>query len=112
MARFAGKVGYGVTLESPPDSGVFLPAITERPYFGDVVRSGRRLRQGEALNKDLSMANTISIVADPYANENFTAIVYVEWMGKLWTVDTVVVEYPRLILYLGEVYNGPTPGSP
>jgi hypothetical protein len=29
-------------------------------------------------------------------------------MGVRWTVQDVTVEHPRLILRLGEVYNGPT----
>jgi hypothetical protein len=33
---------------------------------------------------------------------------YVEWMGELWTVANVETQRPRLILTLGEVYNGPT----
>jgi hypothetical protein len=46
-------------------------------------------------------------VADAYANENFFAILYVEWMGALWTISEVEVQSPRLLLRLGKVYNGP-----
>lgn len=107
MARFQGKVGFGVSEEGAP--GVWADVITERPYYGDVVRNSRFLRDGENLNQDLSVGNSISIVADAYVNENFHAIRYVEWMGGLWTVSTVEVQAPRLLLTLGEVYNGPTP---
>jgi hypothetical protein len=48
-------------------------------------------------------------MADAYANEHFFAIRYVEWAGVLWTVSMVEVQSPRLLLRLGEVYNGPTP---
>ena len=85
-------------------------SIVERLYFGDVVRNQRNLREGENLNPDLSVQNSISIVADAYANEHFFAIRYVEWAGALWTVSSVEVQSPRLLLRLGEVYNGPTPG--
>jgi len=106
MAKFAGKVGYGQSVETAP--GVWADEITERSYFGDVTRNTRRLSQGEVLNEDLSVGNSISIVADAYANDHFFRIRYVEWAGVLWTVTTVDVESPRLILRLGEVYNGPT----
>ena len=106
--RFFGRVGYGESMESAP--GVWADVITERPYYGDVVRNARNLREGENLNADLSVQNSISIVADAYANEHFFAIRYVEWAGVLWTVTTVEVQSPRLLLRLGEVYNGPTPG--
>jgi hypothetical protein len=105
MAKFYGKVGYGVTAETAP--GVWEDTIDEITYFGDVVRNTRKLREGEKLNNDLSVQNSISIVADAYANEHFFAIRYVEWMGALWTVSDVEVQSPRLLLRLGEVYNGP-----
>jgi hypothetical protein len=106
MARFYGRVGYGETIETAP--GVWVDLVIERSYFGDVVRNARSLQQGENLNSDLSVQNSISIVADAYANEHFFAIRYVEWAGVLWTVSTVEVQSPRLLLRLGEVYNGPT----
>ena len=103
--RFFGRIGYGESVETAP--GVWTDQITERSYYGDVIRNARNLREGEALNMDLSVQNSISIVADAYANEHFFAIRYVEWAGVLWTVTEVEVQSPRLILRLGEVYNGP-----
>lgn len=110
MARFHGKVGYGVPVEESP--GVFVDAITEREYFGDVFRNTRQLNGGENLNPDLTVANTISVVVDAYAREHFFNIRYVEWSGELWIVTAVEVQAPRLVLSLGEVYNGPTAESP
>ncbi len=110
MARFFGNVGYGEAVETAP--GVWVDTIVEYSYYGDVVRNSRELRQGQYLNDDLSVQNSISIVADAYANEHFFAIRYVEWAGTLWTVDTVEVLIPRLLLRLGKVYNGPTPAAP
>jgi hypothetical protein len=107
MARYHGRVGYGESVESAP--GVWEDQIVERSYFGDVIRNARNLREGENLNFDLSVQNSISIVADAYANDHFFAIRYVEWAGVLWTVPSVEVQSPRLLLRLGEVYNGPTP---
>jgi hypothetical protein len=109
MARFFGRVGYGSPTEIPPGSGIWVDVITEYSYYGDVIRNARNLREGEYLSKDLSVENSISILADAYANEHFFAIRYVEWAGVLWTVSSVEVQSPRLILRLGEVYNGPTP---
>lgn len=105
MARFYGKVGYGVTAETAP--GVWEDTIVEVAYLGDVERSIRKFRETENVNNDLSVQNSISIVADAYANNHIFAIRYVEWMGTLWTVSDVEVKSPRLLLRLGEVYNGP-----
>jgi hypothetical protein len=107
MARFYGRIGYGIPVETSP--GVWVDEIVEHLYYGDVLRNARNLREGENLNFDLSVQNSISIIADAYANEHFFAIRYVEWAGTLWTISSVEVQSPRLLLRLGEVYNGPTP---
>ena len=106
MARFCDVIGYGISEESAP--GVWSDVITEVKYYGDVIRNSRSLEDGMGLNKDLSVGNSISIVADAYANENFFAMRYVRWAGTLWTIINVDVQSPRLILRLGGVYNGPT----
>ena len=110
MAKFFGRVGYGEPVETAP--GVWVDQMVEYSYYGDVVRSSRELREGEYLNNDLSVQNSIRIMADAYANEHFFAIRYVEWAGTLWTISSVEVQSPRLLLRLGEVYNGPTPAAP
>lgn len=107
MARFHGKVGYAHTVQTVP--GVDQEQITERSYFGDVVQNRSVLRAGDQVNPDISSGNSISILADAYANENYIAIRYVEWNGVRWIVSDVDVQPPRLLLRLGEVYNGLTP---
>ena len=104
MAKFYGSIGYGETKETRP--GVWEEVLTEREYFGDVLQFNRRLESGENLNDDLNVNNKISIVADPFACENFHAMRYVTWAGARWKVTNVEVQYPRLILTIGGVYNG------
>ena len=109
MARFYGEVGYGEPVETPPESGVWNHEITEYKYQGDVVRNVRQLHENiDKTNADITVANSISIVADEYAIEHFFNIKYVRWSGVLWTVTSVEVRRPRLILTLGGVYNGTT----
>lgn len=107
--RFYGEVGYADSIENPPDSGVWEDTIIEAPYYGDVLRNTRKIEAGDGLNDDLSVNNSISIIADQYAVDHFHKIRYVRWEGVLWTVTSVESKVPRLILSLGEVYNGPTP---
>jgi hypothetical protein len=106
--RFFGDVGYGDSIETSSGSGVWTDVITEIQYFGDVIRNTRKLESGESLNDDINVSNSISIVADDFANKHFFKIKYVRWAGVLWTVTNVEVKTPRLILSLGSVYNGPT----
>lgn len=110
MAKFFGEVGYGEAVETSP--GEWVNQITERQYYGDILRNTRQLTEGESVNKDLSVNNSISIVADAYADEHFFAICYIKWAGTLWTVTDVEVQSPRLILRLGGVYNGPAATTP
>ena len=107
--RFHGVVGYGESVETPPGSGVWVDKITEFPYTGDVIRNTRNLVEGEHLNDDVTVGNSISIVADQYAVDHFFKIKYVHWSGVRWTVTQVEVRSPRLILSIGRVYNGPVP---
>jgi hypothetical protein len=105
--KFYGNIGYGLQTETAPD--VWDDVITERPYFGDVERPARRLAEGTEINNDLSVTNSISIVADGFANEHIFAMRYVVWQGVRWIVTNVSVQRPRLVLNLGGIYRGPTP---
>ena len=103
--RFCGNVGYVTTEET--GFGVYVPIVTERKYYGDVIDLATRWLAEDKVNDDVSVNHRISILADPYAIQNFPYIKYVEWLGTRWSVKTISVEYPRLILALGGVYNGP-----
>ena len=104
MAKFYGKTGYAETLKTAP--GVYADEITEREYFGDLIRNTRRLQSSDKVNDDINISNEISIVSDPFAIQNFHSMRYVEFMGAKWKITNVEVQYPRLILTIGGVYNG------
>ena len=104
MAKFFGAIGFNEgTVETSP--GVWEQQVVERKYYGDLIRNSRRLQTTDQLNDDINISNEISIVADPYANANFHSIRYVEFMGAKWKVSNVEVQFPRLILTLGGVWN-------
>lgn len=104
MAKFFGVIGFNEgTVETSP--GVWEQQVVERKYYGDLIRNSRRLQTTDQLNDDINISNEISIVADPYANANFHSIRYVEFMGAKWKVSNVEVQFPRLILTLGGVWN-------
>lgn len=104
MAKFYGKIGYANTVEIKP--GVYEEQIVERFYYGDLIRNTRRLQSADQVNDDINISNEISIVADPYATNNFHTMRYAVFMGTKWKISNVEVSYPRLILTLGGVYNG------
>ena len=104
MAKYFGKVGYAKEVETSP--GIYENQITERSYYGDMNKNFSRSQSSDKLNDDITIANEISILADPFAYDNFYAIKYAEVMGIKWNVSSVEVQFPRLILQLGGKYNG------
>lgn len=103
MAKFYGSIGYADNVETAP--GVWVEGIVEYSYYGDFLRDTRQLQSGETLNDDLNVANEISIVADPYARQNYHKMRYVEIMGVKWKISKVEVGFPRLILTIGGLYK-------
>ena len=110
MPKFYGVVGYAVTEEvkDKPEYGphVHENKIKEVKYYGDVLQNYTKWERGEQLNDDLNVSNRISIVADAYAYEHFSAIKYVAWMGAKWKVNNIELQRPRIILSIGGVWNG------
>lgn len=104
MAKFYGVIGYAETVETSP--GVWEEQITERNYYGELVRNTSRFQITDQVNDNVNIANEISIIADPFATQNFHTMRYIEFMGAKWKITNVEVRYPRLILTIGGVYNG------
>lgn len=104
MPKFYGNIGYAISKETTP--GVWVEDIVEHQYSGDVYRNTRKLQSGNQVNDSIDISNEISILSDPFANENFHSMRYVTYMGAKWKVSSVEVRYPRLILTVGGLYNG------
>lgn len=110
MAKFYGAVGYVEDRVTGLDIHTNVPV--EMMYRGDIEKNGRRLENGTSVNDNVTISNTISIVADAYAYEHMHTMRYVKWMGVAWKITSVDVKRPRLILTLGGVYNGETKVDP
>ena len=106
MAKFYGVIGYVKTIETSP--GVWEEKKTERNYYGDFSRNKFHHQSSDKLNDDINISNEISIVADPYARDNFHSMRYICYNGVKWKISSVEVQYPRLILSIGGVYNEQT----
>lgn len=104
MAKFYGNVGYIETVETEP--GIWEPQETLRPYYGELVRNSSKFQTSGGNNDNVNVNNEVSIVADPYAMQNFHNIRFIEFMGATWQITNVEVKYPRLILSIGGVWNG------
>lgn len=104
--KYYGNIGYAETEEISP--GVYVEKIVEYPYYGDVIDFGRSLQSSDKINDDMKITNQLSIVADDIAYKNMCNIRYAEFMGSKWKISQIKVLTPRLLLTLGDLWNGPT----
>lgn len=105
MAKWYGKIGYSRVTETSP--GIWEESITERTYFGEVIKnSSRWSTSSTSTNDDINVNNRISIIADQFAYENFHAMRYIEYMGAKWKITDIEVLHPRLVINMGGLYNG------
>lgn len=102
--RWYGKIGYANS--STDEDGITTEEITEKEYCGDVYRSNHRWDNNNSVNGTVRTSSQISILSDPYIIGNCQNIRYAEYMDNLWCVVDVEIQYPRLLLTLGGVYNG------
>lgn len=104
MAVYYGKIGFMETVETSPS--VWTEEVREYPYSGKILSNSKSWATSDKENDELKINVKLSIIADPYAREHFFAVRYVCWNGVKWKVTNVEPKFPRLLLTLGEVYNG------
>ena len=109
MARYSGKVGYAVFVKTKP--GVTEDTVVEHQAYGEVLRPSKNLEENGTVNGQTNLGTSLRIVANQHALDNSDAIRYAWFKGRRWTVSKVTeeVDAPRLVLQLGEKYNGKTP---
>lgn len=104
MAKFAGLIGFATTVETEP--GIWTNELVDKNYVGDVIQTSFRYQNGDKINDDIVMNKRISVIADLFLNENVHTIKYVKYLGVKWIITNIDVQYPRIILTLGGVFNG------
>lgn len=103
MAKFSGKIGYISTVETKP--GIWEETVIEKQYYGDLVKNTSRFTVSDSTNDNITISNSISIVADQYACYNYMHMRYVVFMNSKWKISNVELAYPRIILTLGGQYH-------
>lgn len=110
MAKFYGKIGFVKTYETKIDgepSGDFKTEEIERYYRGDILQDNRRWNDStEKVNEDITINNRFSIFADSFLSENVAYLKYIHYFGSKWKISSIEIQYPRLILTTGGIYNG------
>lgn len=109
MAKFIGFIGYLETKDN--GNGIFIPITVEREANGDLLNNNtKRDPSTDSINDDLRLNHTVSVIMDDYAMENFEKIKYVKFLmpriSGLWNVTDIKVNWPRMNLSVGGIYNG------
>lgn len=104
MNKWYGAIGYISTVETEP--GVWKEVVTETKLYGDVLEQTSRWNSSNKVNDDTDITARISVMADPYAYQNFSKIKFAEFMDAMWEVKSASPKHPRLIITLGGVYSG------
>ena len=107
MAKFFGEIGFATQVETSP--GIWEDQIIEKQYYGYVFRESRRFSTTDQVLDKINLSNQISILADGYVVDNIQNLRYIRWLGGLWKISYVELKFPRLVLEMTGVYNGPTP---
>lgn len=105
MNKWYGIVGYVEDVETEP--GIWTQKVTEKNYYGDIVKNTSRWTQSTTgLNDNTTVDSQIRILADPFAKQHFSSIKFVEFMGAVWEVSSITPEYPRIVVSMGGLWNG------
>ena len=105
MAKWYGVIGFAEPKEIRP--GIWDDVITERTYYGQVHQTTRRTQPASQVLDNIEVTNRISILADPFVEQNSHLIRYLTFMNTRWEVSSIEFKYPRLVMTVGGVYNGP-----
>lgn len=104
MSKYCGYIGFSNSVEVRP--GVWKDEIVEKFYIGDLLKDYRKENSNDRIVNDISISNTISIIGDEFTHLHMINVKYVTYLGVKWTVTNFdLSQSPRIILYLGGVYN-------
>ena len=103
MAKFAGLVGYASQVETSP--GIW--EVDERTLVmkGDLIRQNADSSENGKVNGDIALGHRLSLIGDAYAFDNYYNLKWVMIDGRKWTVSSVEIQRPRLIIGIGGLYN-------
>lgn len=105
--KYSGNAGFRLKdVEVEPD--VYEPQLVVKRVRGDVISSRyQRDQNGDKSTIDnIRITNQISLVADQFFMKHISNLLYMEYQGVKWKVESFdVSRAPRVIVDLGGVYN-------
>lgn len=106
MAKINAVLGFTYTQESLTKPSVWEKVTVEKTRKATVIRNYKRVESSDKINDDFNISNRISIVSNPFINNNLSKLTYVEFLGNKWKITGIEINYPRLLLTIGGLYNG------
>lgn len=103
--KWFGKIGYWTEEIDANDPFKTINRIAEKEYYGDIIKNYKKDQSGTTINDNFKINNQISILADPYIMGNFHHMRYITFMGNKWKIASAELNYPRINLDLGDLYN-------
>lgn len=109
MALFRGIIGFVENTEV--EDCEWEDVVTPRYYTGTIIKNNQQFLTADTVSGNLQITNTFSIFGDSYMFSHISNIRYLEWRGQRWIVTTVDLEFPRVNMTIGGIYNGPQPNA-
>lgn len=103
MSKWAGKIGFAETVI---EDDISRTIIVEKNFKGDVLQNNRKWDDSDKINGDFVISNRISVVAKDYMLAHLQYMRYITWHGAKWKINSLSIEYPRVVLTIGDLYNG------
>lgn len=101
--KWYGNIGFGIPVN---ENDIHTEVITDKPYKGDILENNLRWQQSDKIDDDLNITNKISVIANDFAYDNIGYMKYVELRGNKWKIVSATLQYPRILLTIGGVWNG------
>ena len=103
MSKCSGMIGYTLAVETQP--GVWTESITEKKYYGDIIKDNRKIVDSSEINGSVIVDNRISVVSNSFMLDNMEFMRYITFMNSKWKIRSLDINPPRIIISMGGLYN-------
>ena len=103
--KFSGKAGFRIDdVEIEP--GIYEPTVVVKSIKGTVISNYYQHQNSDKSTIDnVRITNQLSIVANQFLNKHIANLVYIEFQGVKWKVESFDIRPPSVVVSLGGVYN-------
>ena len=79
------------------------------PVLGEVRQTTEVLEGSDSVLPKYRTTTSISVPARGVGPQDNSMIRYITFKGTRWQIASIVDTPPKIVIYIGEVYRGPTP---